>query len=110
MKWFTVVEPTSGVWRVKTENSVYYFDMDKHIGFRIPDDITAFPALRRDGRPFVVHELLPIEIGEPLVMLITVEEGVMTKRTTSWVLGIVGITGCADLDIFERMLDAYDGN
>lgn len=85
------IEPTSGNWRVKTENSTYYIDLDEHTGIRIPDDVTTGSVLRRDGQLHIVHKIGPLEIGKPLDMLITVEDGVTTMRTTSWVTGYVGV-------------------
>lgn len=85
------IEPTSGNWRVKTENSTYYIDLDEHTGIRIPDDVTTGSVLRRDGQLHYVHKIGPLEVGKPLDMLITVEDGVTTMRTTSWVTGYVGV-------------------
>lgn len=115
----------TGIWRIKTENSVYYIDWNAGdtgitVGLRIPDDITTnFAALRRDGQTFWIHEVIePIQVGRPLRMIITVEKGVVTERTTSPVLSIVGIkrehevfvAGDVDLSIWDRMLDEYHGD
>jgi hypothetical protein len=75
--------PTSGVLFVKTESSFYHLDFDAHTGARFHD---GEQVLRRDGQPFQMLSVRePIEIDQPLVMLIVVQDGVLTLRTTTLV-------------------------
>ncbi len=94
--------PTTGVWQVSTETSVYLLDLDASRVTRVPDagagpppGLTALPisSLRRDHESVPLLELISCAVGRPMRMLIDVRrDGIGTLRTTTVVRQLPELT------------------
>ncbi|PVU82921.1 hypothetical protein DDP54_07790 [Cellulomonas sp. WB94] len=87
------LDPTTGAWAVRTENSSYVLDLDRSLAMRLPDE--AAGELRRDGAWAVLHAVESVRVGRPMALHLTVTDDPdveVTIRTTSPVISIHPLT------------------
>lgn len=90
-----LVDSGAGRWRVVTETSAHYLDLDSRTVTRIDGGGTpttgagyTVSALRRDRETLPLLEMVRCEVGHPMTLLIRVQDDRVTLRRTTSVITI----------------------
>ena len=91
----------TGRWLVATESSAYILDLDARTARRSPgygvgpvsNGHVHLSQMRRDEAPIPLEEIITLEVGKPMLLLLDVrEDGVLTLRRSTIVAAITEIT------------------